>query len=371
MTDAKTLLTRHLPRLAYDSMEAYFADSAAIWTDSPSTQLRRADGTVLAAAPALSLAFLGAKTYGDGSAVMRTDAIGETTRDYARHAAALHAQPRYANRVHGAVRKDDQGRTWLQYWFFYYYNNFQLIGPLLSAGNHEGDWEMIQLLLDADEQPVTAVYAQHKGGESRPWAQVARAGADPDSPVVYVARGSHASYFTAGQHWTGTWWDNADGTGPHVTPALVVLGDAQPGWAHWPGFWGDTKGTGVNSTSPIGPGPHRQWHNPALLAAAAAVAAAAAKPAPPAVPAAPKIAVRREGDHAVVSYELPDPAARVVVAVRPAGEAAPAETHSVAVDGATGELAVPLGGDGAFEIHASAAAPSGAASASTSTTLRG
>ena len=51
MTDVSALLARHAPRLAYDSQEAYFADSAAIWTDSPYTQLRRADGTVLAAAP--------------------------------------------------------------------------------------------------------------------------------------------------------------------------------------------------------------------------------------------------------------------------------------------------------------------------------
>jgi hypothetical protein len=47
-------------------MEACFADSAAIWTDFASTELRRADGTVPAKAPKLSLAFLGARTYGDG-----------------------------------------------------------------------------------------------------------------------------------------------------------------------------------------------------------------------------------------------------------------------------------------------------------------
>ena len=53
MTDARVLLERHKPRLVYDSHEAYFADSAATWTDSPTNVLRRADGTVLAKPPKL------------------------------------------------------------------------------------------------------------------------------------------------------------------------------------------------------------------------------------------------------------------------------------------------------------------------------
>src|SRR3954465_14317652 len=34
MPDVRVLLERHRPRLVYDSHEVYFADSAAIWTDS-------------------------------------------------------------------------------------------------------------------------------------------------------------------------------------------------------------------------------------------------------------------------------------------------------------------------------------------------
>ena len=44
MTDATVLLLRHKPRLVYDSQEAYFADSAAVFTDSPTCNpLRRAE----------------------------------------------------------------------------------------------------------------------------------------------------------------------------------------------------------------------------------------------------------------------------------------------------------------------------------------
>ena len=158
MTDARSLLERHRPRLVYDSQEAYFADAAGVWTDAPSNVLKRANGTTLAKPPKLSLAFLGPHVYGDRTQALSSDTIGESTRDYAKHAAALHRQARYANRVYGHARRDAQGRLWLQYWLFYYYNDFQLLGPLLSGGKHEGDWELVQLRLNAAEQPEQVVY---------------------------------------------------------------------------------------------------------------------------------------------------------------------------------------------------------------------
>ena len=47
MTDARSLLERHRPRLVYDSQEAYFADAASTWTDSPTNVLKRAAGTAV------------------------------------------------------------------------------------------------------------------------------------------------------------------------------------------------------------------------------------------------------------------------------------------------------------------------------------
>src|SRR4029079_17612253 len=163
MTDVGVLLERHRPRLVYDSHEAYFADSAAIWTDSPTNVLKRADSTVVARPPKLTLAFLGS-AYG----ATATDAIGDTTRTYAANAAKLHAQAKYRNRVHGHARRDSQGRLWLQYWLFYYYNDYQLLGPL-SGGNHEGDWELVQVRLDAAEQPQQIVYSPPKLHERKSW----------------------------------------------------------------------------------------------------------------------------------------------------------------------------------------------------------
>ena len=216
--DPADLLQRHIPVLRYDSQEPYFADAASEWTDNPGNQLRRADGTVIAAAtpvgdqPLLSLSFLDPARYPNGEAVAHDDRIADPSHDYVAQAQTLHAQPQYANRVYGHWATGSDGRLWLGYWFFYFYNDYNLIGPLIKAGLHEGDWEMIQLRLDANgQEPDLAVYAQHKHAEQRPWNQVERVG---EQPVVYPARGSHASYFSSGVHWTGAWFDNADGQRP-------------------------------------------------------------------------------------------------------------------------------------------------------------
>ena len=83
MTDPRILLERHKPRLVYDSQEAYFADSAAVFTDSPTNILKRANGAPIATPPKLSLDYLGRQTYGDGTKVLRDDVLGDSTRHYA------------------------------------------------------------------------------------------------------------------------------------------------------------------------------------------------------------------------------------------------------------------------------------------------
>ncbi|WP_028066187.1 hypothetical protein [Solirubrobacter soli] len=323
MTDPRVLLERYKPRLVYDSHEVYFADSAAIWTDSRTNVLKRATGTVVAKPPQLSLAFLSAYP------ATATDTIGDTTRDYAKNAAKLHQQPQYRDRVHAHARRDPQGRLWLQYWLFYYYNDYQLLGPL-SGGNHEGDWELVQLRLGANEKPVQAVYSQHKLAESRPFSGT--------TPIVYVARGSHANYFSTGSHWTGNWFDQADGKGPQIAPALIVLEDDTP-WANWPGFWGDTK-TGIlpfDSSSPVSPGVRPHWLDPSLLKTAAPKAA-------PAAPPPPRATVKRTAAGVVVHYDAPANATALAVAIRPKGSDEPAITRAIALDSRTGDLALDTDG---------------------------
>jgi hypothetical protein len=318
---------------------------------------------VLARPPKLSLAFLGTHVYGDGTKVLASDAIGDTTRAYQRNAAAMHRLPRYRDRVYGHARHDTQGRLWLQYWLFYYYNDFQLLGPF-SAGKHEGDWELVQLRLDAAEQPVQAVFSQHRQAEAKPWAALRKSG---PAPLVYVARGSHANYFGAGSHWTGPSRDRADGKGPQITPALEVVEDTTP-WMLWPGLWGDTKATSspIDSNSPNSPGRRAHWLNPAALLAVAerrAVPPAARDvPGRPAVPRPPSVTARRVGDRIVLAYDAPPEAVALLVATRPRGQAVPATTRTFPLDTRSGE--VELTADGDVELWASVARADGAVSES-------
>jgi hypothetical protein len=95
-------------------------------------------------------------------------------------------------------------RVALQYWFHYFYDDW--------ANRHEGDWESITLLAelnedvirqarDLDEKELTqgiqvwdVGYSAHEDGFRRLWGDVQKT-ATEERPIVYIARGSQASYF--------------------------------------------------------------------------------------------------------------------------------------------------------------------------------
>jgi hypothetical protein len=287
------LLKHFQPALRYDSNEQFFADSAAEYTDAPGIELRRAataagaSGAIIASAapahgePKLTLAFLGPQTYGNGAKVERTDVIGLQGRDYrTRYVRLRTARPALANQMYGHAVEVD-GDIWLQYWLWYFYNDYQLA---LGLGTHEGDWEMVQLRI-RDGAPDVAVYAQHSSSQKRAWTDVEKLASDPDRPVVYVARGSHGAYFQPGFHPTAAWYDIADGKRPAPEIALEIVEDATHAWLRWPGFWGDTKprdrGAILDTFSPTGPGTRKVWREPgSVLAGATAPAARTPPPAP-------------------------------------------------------------------------------------------
>jgi hypothetical protein len=184
------VLGRYTPHVRYEAQETY-ADSAAEITDnfvarSRKNTLRTSGGTVVAAAdpadprPTLSLGFLGDPAYADGRPAAQTDYLDEANTNRLQDAQRLRTQG-YADRVYGRVAVS-QGRTWLQYWFFYYFNPQSVFG----IGAHEGDWEYVQFGLDAEGRPEVATYAQHGQGEACAWGAVERTATG--APVVYPAR---------------------------------------------------------------------------------------------------------------------------------------------------------------------------------------
>jgi hypothetical protein len=100
--------------------------------------------------------------------------------------------------VYGRVVRTET-RTVLQYWLFYYDN--PLILPPTPFGtfwqSHEGDWELVNVILDEDEQPIQAAYSQHCSGQRMAWTDgdLEKSPEGSTHPVAYVALGSHANYF--------------------------------------------------------------------------------------------------------------------------------------------------------------------------------
>ena len=93
----------------------------------------------------LSLNYLG-PSYPSGIAASTSDRIDEANDDRSGDAQRMHAMPKYANRIYGRSVPLQDGGTLLQYWFFYYNNPKTFV----TIGDHEGDWEMIQVRLSAE-----------------------------------------------------------------------------------------------------------------------------------------------------------------------------------------------------------------------------
>jgi hypothetical protein len=358
------LLRRYSPYLQYDSFESFRCDSAATMPElavddgsgwSYTNALKRKGGRVIAQAlpkgrqPKLELGFLGATTYANGAKVARSDYLDAVGRKYVADARRLHAEPRYADRLYGHVALEENGTPWLQYWFFYYYNDKSFLG----IGLHEGDWEMIQLRLGEDGVPTAATFAQHNTGEAFAWKDLElRQSPGGPIPVVYVGRGSHASFADKGEHWPmfPVPPDYADGKGPRVRPKLEIVDGAGSGWVRWPGKWGSSD------SSPRGPHDHEQWRDPAGFhrevggtrrgrSTRAPVRTVPDLPAPP----SPKVTVHRVDGRAVVVYEFPktlrDGAARperIAVSLDTPDDDLPPATQSAAVRAATGAVAHPM-----------------------------
>jgi len=171
--------------------------------------------------------------------------------------------------AHIVGQEDRPGQLALQYWFYWYFNDWN--------NKHESDWEGIQLLFDVgtveqalQTEPVSVGYAQHEGGERADWDddKLKRQGSHP---VVYSSRGSHASYYDSALYLgrsgsEGFGCDNTDGPSVAVAPEVVVLPDAVDdpddplAWLAFAGRWGERQTGAFNG--PTGPSQKDRWSAP-------------------------------------------------------------------------------------------------------------
>ena len=117
----------------------------------------------------------------------------------------------------------------IQYWFFYAFNDGDL-------NRHEGDWEMVQVVINND-QPDWVAYSQHHSGQWATWDQVERNG---DHIKVYVALGSHANYLRPYSGKLGIASDTVGDNGKVLKPDsynLINIEDQE--WLDFAGRWGE------------------------------------------------------------------------------------------------------------------------------------
>ena len=173
----------------------------------------------------------------------------------------------FGDKIYAHVTSE-AGYIVVQYWFFYAFNPGTL-------NQHQGDWEMIQIVLDSTETPQYAVYSQHHAGEMADWKDVEKV--DETHPRVYVALGSHASYFRSYQGKLGIESDivgNAYTLKPEDLE-IVYLGEKGTGkhpssqdWLDFGGKWGNWAKLAdayMGAAGPSGPGQNEnaeKWLNP-------------------------------------------------------------------------------------------------------------
>ena len=137
------------------------------------------------------------------------------------------------------------GTTVVQYWMFYAFNKG-------SLNIHEGDWEMVQVIL-FDGQPTEVMYSQHHGGQKAAWSQVERAG---DHIKVYVAQGTHANYLRSYSGVIGAASDVVGANGKVLSIddySLELLDPQEQDWLNYAGGWGVYGGVEDEIRGRVGP----------------------------------------------------------------------------------------------------------------------
>ena len=177
---------------------------------------------------------------------------------------------------------EDRGYRVLQYWFLYAFNDWAAHG---GHNDHEGDWEVVCVYLDGENDPQWVAASRHVLKPQKAQWETLRAvdGAiwQDTHPVIYVGCGSHASYLErkAYRYWLlHSTYDHAEGNDVSIGPGAdrpwgdPIRLDDKPWNARFAGNWGALlkRWLGLplpGTTGPTGPAQKgKKWTNPARWA---------------------------------------------------------------------------------------------------------
>jgi hypothetical protein len=206
---------------------------------------------------------------GDYYLNLQGEALGDTcvyARDFAQLLLEEKAPP--VTYAHIAREPNHEGFA-LQYWFFWYFNQFNDL--------HEGDWEGMQLTFESNtakealkEEPDEVILFQHAGGEKAKWTD-SKLQKEGTHPIVYPAAGSHASFYDSavyvqnGQNGSGVGCDNTSEPLRELKLRPVLIPEAAPedgpfAWLSYKGRWGEREKSFNNG--PTGPATKTVWREP-------------------------------------------------------------------------------------------------------------
>ncbi|HEX3608432.1 MAG TPA: hypothetical protein VHU14_01990 [Solirubrobacterales bacterium] len=252
------------------SAEQYEPTSVSTVLGNPAVGLKRVEeggGEVLLkqGPTAADIAGLGSEYHLE----LPGDPLGDTCV-YARDFARLKREGKAPTTTYAHIaRQVGRPGLALQYWFFWYFNQFNDL--------HEGDWEGMQITFEANSArgalakgPSEMILFQHAGGERAGWED-SKVEKEGTHPVVYPAAGSHATFYDStvyvqnGSNGSGVGCDNT--SEPlrelRVHPIAVPTFPTTTGrfkWLTYFGHWGQEE-KGFNN-GPTGPLTKTQWLEP-------------------------------------------------------------------------------------------------------------
>ncbi len=215
----QALADKYSPIMYFNEGEQYFPIEIKAMLDQ--SDLKDSDGDVLANHPLIENDLVN-----HNSASNYMDQISKS-------------QSGYDHVIYSSVFTANDGKIVIQYWFFYVYNDGQWLAP-----DHEGDWEMIQIICDEEGSPQKAGYSWHYEMKKSGWTS-GRLQKWSNHPKVFVEKGGHASNFETAS-W-GSYYVHEDVAASYSTsgtehPYKLTLLSAQK-WLKFRGIWGEDSGS--------------------------------------------------------------------------------------------------------------------------------